>query len=729
MANDDKSPQMDLESAFSEEEKTEIRSYIDTIAMENRIAPEQATFDRRSARPGYLIPLLINVGAVVMILVGVLVLRSAFAREEADVRATSLEYSSIEGRLIRELRAESQQLIVAKEQEIEAVREQLALLEQEQSTLEADIEARLAAREAELREQLQAEITAERARLITDGIQDAELEDLLQAFEAERRAFYDQQLAEYRAELEQERIALQEEIDALRAEYQNRLDELQNERQQIVDEFRLREENLRVQLEQRTRVLEIARVEAGADLEAAQRELAALERAREDAQTVQDQVIGQIEAIQQAIVAGNDQQALARIDALTSYLSQDEVLQIQGTARRREMDLFLLRQLRALVEERLTAAGENRSITQELRFLSQIRTLSETAAGAPSDEAARQAFASLLDTLPEVAQAHDVVVSQARNDAIEEVRTAERQLLDETTASAATLSARGAYDEAVDVYVAALQALPSVAPEADELLAEILRLGYAMTDYVVDGESTAQVQEVARRANVDLEGERREFERRVNEAIRSAVGQEDAGLGVDIARRNDRIAELQDEVAQLEARLAAVQSPDADTSGVSREQLVRQVRLLQQQRNDLEDERQSLEDQRNQLVNERAALRARYVEYAAAQEEAIENGDFVALANARDAFFISPEVDGILEGLGNLLDEYDQQVSVEQQRTGLDVRDVTEIVEELSSGLNAAQRQALLDNAIETARSDQDPAMVDFLSLLQELVSTVASEG
>jgi hypothetical protein len=725
MTDEQKTPEMDVEGAFSEEEKAEIRSHIDALALENRIAPEQASFDRKSAKPGYLIPLLINAGAIIAILVGVLILRSAFSRQDASVRAESVEFTSIEGRLIRELRAESQQEILAKEQEIELVRRQLAELEEEQEELDANIEARLAEREAELRAQLEQEIAIEQARLIAEGIEDAELEDLLQAFEAERRAFYEQQLAQYREELEVERVALQNEIDALRTEYQNRLTELETERREIVDQFRQREADLRVQLEQRTRVLEIARVEATADLEAAQRELNLLERQQENSQAIEDQIIGQIESIQGQLQDGNDAAALAEIDALISFLSQDEVLQIAGIARRREMDIFLLRQLRALVEDRVALKSEgDRSITQELRFLSEIRSLSQAAAGAPSEEAQRQAFATLLETLPEVAQAHEAVVTQSRSEAIEEARESERSIVTEGAASAETLAAQGAYDAAAQTYVEALQALPSIAPDAERMLSEMLRLGYAMTDYVVDGEESAQVNQIAQRADIDLESERRAFEEQVERAIAAAVGREDAGLSFDIAERGDQIATLEDEVDRLNRELELLTGAQS-TEGASREELAARVEALQQERDTLQSERDRLAQQREQLVSERAALRTRYAEYATAQEAAIASGDFVALANARDAFFLSPEIELFLDGLGDLLDQYEQQQTVERSRIGLDVRDVSEIVEELSADLTEVQREALLENAVSTAQSDGNAPMVEFLSLLAELIDTL----
>ncbi|MFW5689923.1 MAG: hypothetical protein ACOC1U_10150, partial [Spirochaetota bacterium] len=173
--HDDATTENGNDVVFSDEEKAEIREYIDAIASENRISPEQAAF-KRDARPGVLIPLIVNIAAVVGILVGVLVLRSVFSREEQTVQSQAVEYASIEGRLIRELQAESREAILLKEREIEQVRRQLEQLEREQVELDSEIERRLAEREEELRRELEAELDTERSRLIAEGLNSEEIE-------------------------------------------------------------------------------------------------------------------------------------------------------------------------------------------------------------------------------------------------------------------------------------------------------------------------------------------------------------------------------------------------------------------------------------------------------------------------------------------------------------------------------------------------------------------------
>ena len=738
--NNQNTPRFDAESGFSDEEKSEIRSYIDTLATQNRISPEGARFNRKSAKPGVFIPIIVNVAAVIGVVVAILLLRAVFEREEQGVRDQAVEYSSIEGRLIRELRDESQALILEKEREIETVRQQLRRLEQEQLELESDIGARIAAREQELREELEAELSTERARLIAEGLNNDEIDRLMRDFEQERTAFYEARLAEYRGELEVERLALQSEIDSLRSEYQSRLAALEDERREIVDEFREREENLRVQLEQRTRVLEIARVEATADLEAAQRELAELERRSANVESVQNQIIGQIEQIQNAIQTGENAVALERIEALTSFLGQDEILRLQTLARRREMDLFLLRQLRSLVESRLETAGDgDRSITQELRLIGQIRRLSAEAAGAPSAEAARRTFDLLLETLPEVSRAHREVVEQVRDTAVADVRRSDRETVETRTASAATLAAAGRYEDALDAYVVALESLPAVAPDSDRILRDVLRLGYALTDYVIDGERSSDIDEIARRAIVDVEAERAAFEAQIEGAVDAAVRTREAELQLAIANRDDRIGTLERQIAALNGDLTALGARTLDqpegaividetqfaTLTEENERLAELTRSLTAERDTLATERDRLELQRDQLVDERARLRTRFAEYAEAQQRAIGSSDFVGLANARDAFFLSSELDLFMPGLSDLIDEYDQQYAAEQQTTGLSAFTVNEIVQELSADLSDTQRQLLLEDAIAGAEEDGDQTYLEFLNLLSGMIASV----
>ena len=390
------------EVTLTPQEREDVRARIEQVAAENRIPVTPEAFSLQDVRRGIVLPSLVAAGVLLVVLLILLVLFSVFRRSESVTRAETGQYVSIEGRLIRELRQESQEQLGAKNQEIQEIRTRLEELEEEQLALEASIEARIAQREEELRQQLLADIEAERTRLVRQGVESEQLAQLLAAFEAERRAFYEQQLDEYRAELERERQTIQANIDRLRSEYEARLTELQAERNDILEEFARREAQLRAQLQERTLVA------AGAnqgELQEAGEELFALEEQAEEERAIEAQVVGQIERIRAAVVAGENQRALDLIGSLRDYLSQERVVAIESVVARRESDLFLLGQLEQLVESRsqeesqVTAEG---SLIQELELIRRLRDLA-TGSGESLDQEERAALlVEFLTTFSEI---------------------------------------------------------------------------------------------------------------------------------------------------------------------------------------------------------------------------------------------------------------------------------------------------------------------------------------
>ena len=750
--------EVELESGFSDDEKREVRELIDEISSENRLPAEEAVFDKKTARPGLLMPAIVNAAAIVVVVVSILVLRSVFQREEAGVQNAAIEYASIEGRLIRELRAESQEQILAKEREIETVREQLRELELEREQLDTDIEERLAEREQQLRAEIEAEIEVERARLIAEGLENDEIDRLMQEFEAEREAFYAEQIAQFRAELDEERLALESEIDNLRTEYQSRLTQLEEQRQEILEEFQAREEDLRVELEQRTRVLEVARVTATEDLEAAQRELADLSREQENVDAIQNQIIGQIEDIQGSIVSGDNGVALALIDSLTSFLNEDQVLEIESLTRRRETDLFLLRQLRTLVlADTEVASDSDRSITQELRLISQIRRLSDEAQGASDLTSARETFEVLLETLPEVSEAHQQVVEQEREEAVEEIRTTEREIVQSGTASASTLAAAGEYQAALDEYVEALDQLPSTAPDSGQIVSDILRLGYAMTDYVIYGRSADEARDIAGRTTVNLDDQRAAYLAQ-EEAIRAA-------FQVQVDALDLRIAELNDEIVQLETDLSVARNETPDEiPGIA---LVpeEEFATLQQERSDLQAQVATLrvestgrasellllntqfeslqvdldraEDERDALQTERERLVTAYDLYRERQDQAIVRSadgevnlaqtDTAAIVNARTEFLGSTVVSDLMPDFLSVIDQFDQLRTQESLQTGLGGDVIADVLGTLAIS-SEAQRERYLVAEYSFAVEDGDATLADFLSGLADVLGIPLDE-
>jgi hypothetical protein len=755
-------PDMDSESGITEQERSEIQQQIDTIANENRISAEDAKFPRKSVRAGILFPVIVNGAAVIAVLIAIFVLTRIFQSDEQQVQNAAIEFTSIEGRLIRELRLESQQLLLTKDQEIQTVRQQLQQLESEQALLEASIAERISEREDALRAQLMEELDSERTRLTGEGLGNDEIESRMEAFEAERLAFYEAQLEEYREELEAERIALQADIDRLRAEYSQRLADLESERDSLISEYQDREDSLRLQLEQRTQVLELARVEVGADLEAAQRELSQLTRQTEERTSIENQIVGQIDSIRAAVRRGDDPDAVRRIDTLIRFMSADEVIAVSGLARRREMDIFLLRQLRELLSSRQPAGeGEARSITDELQLLGQIRKLSLEAAGAPSDEAARRTFAALLQAMPEVAQAHTAVVETA----LQTVREDERTDVAETAGQAARFAQLGNYAQALASYEEALGSAPSVEPDGNQIVTDILRLGYALTEFVIDGEETQGLQAVASRARIDLEGERA----RLEAMIQAAVFTKETEMQVEIDSLSARIrlvdaerADLLQQVEELTVEVTGLDQELDDAKNLVGARIVtdEEARAQQQELAQLESdlsialresslneeiarERQTqivefnarvteLTDERNALLADKLALESgrreltnQYTAYAADQAVAISAGDFGRLQQVRESFFSSPALESFLPDLFERVREYESQFEADVVSDSLSAFRVTEIMEDLAATPSGAGRESLL--AIELEDAAGDPALTNFLEVLQGLLTTTGN--
>lgn len=474
------------EVALTPQEQAEVRARIEEVAAESRIPVTPEAFSLNDVRRGIVLPLAVAGAVLLVVVVSLVILFSVFRRSESVTRAQAGEYVSIEGRLIRELRQESQEQLGAKNQEIEQIRARLSELEQEQIALEASIDARIAQREEELRQQLQADIRAERERLVRSGVGSEELAELLATFEAERRAFYERQLEEYRAELEAERQTIQANIDRLRSEYESRLTELQSERDQILQEFARREAQLRAQLQQRTLVA------AGADeeeLEAAGEELSRLAREAEEERAVAAQVVGQIERIREAIVAGNNTRALELIAALRSYLSQERVVAVESVAARRESDLFLLSQLEQLIESRMeteTEGAEDGSLIRELDLLRRLRDMATGTGAALTPEDRAALLVEFLTTFSEVGITPDQLDAALARAATDDATGVGAEAGDDTEADtgadeAAELLARLSQEEstreeleaAIDRFTAALRDAErreqSLESEVDEL--------------------------------------------------------------------------------------------------------------------------------------------------------------------------------------------------------------------------------------------------------------------
>ncbi len=437
-------PTLESESGITPSEREEIRTHIEKVATENRIPVEAAQFSLPEARRGVLLPTIVNAAAILAVLLAALVLSLVFRHGEQRLQTQATQYASVEGRLIRELRSESDQQMSNKQKEIDEVRQKLKDLEQQQQTLEQTFNDKLRQKEEEFKTQLKQEVQAERERLLSQGVGKADLDRQMAKYEAERRSFYERQLADYRKQLESQKRQVQADIDRLRSEYSTRLDQLQKEQRQIVADFQQRESNLRVQLEQKTQVMERLRTQNVADLEAAQRELARLTQASEKTTSVENQIDGLTVRIRDALVAADTAEALNRVHDLQGYLRQDGVRNASGLSGRIRTETFFLNQLESTLNDQLKtqASASAQSLTSELELLGQIRDLSKTAAAAKTDDAKLAAYKGIVSTMPEVKTASDALSLDAAKTAVDAEREAfQTELQNALNTQAASASA------------------------------------------------------------------------------------------------------------------------------------------------------------------------------------------------------------------------------------------------------------------------------------------------
>jgi chromosome segregation ATPase len=565
-------PTLENQAGITPVEAEEIRTEIEKVATENRIPVEAAQFSLTGARRGLFLPSLVNLGALVVVAIAILILGLVFGRTAQRVQTQATQYASIEGKLIRELRQQSTQQLGAKEKEIEEVRSKVHELEQQQQTLAETYNQKLKAKEDELRQKQAQDMTDERARLVSQGVGTDDIARRMARFEAERKAYYEKQLAEYRKGLDVERAQLQADITRLRAEYTTRLDQLEKERRQIVTDFQQRETTLRVQMQQKTEVLDRLRAQSAVNLDAAQRQLAQLGQAQEQVQSVSNQVDGQIARISQDLAAGQADEALAQVRSLQAYIRQGSVRSVSQLSDRLRSESFLLEQLGSLLEDRVKAQATvgTQSLAGELELLSRMRAFSQQAAAA-SGPARLDAYRQLVASMPEVQGASAALVDAAAQQAVDDLQKKMRDDTEENTKAAVQLIGSGDYAGALTKYKAALNTSPSIAPDSTRLVGDLLALGYRISDYTRTGQKSPGVDAMASQAGIDLQKERGVFLASfarvgtdATDSVTSAAGGQEQELRNQIKDSEARNAQLEAEKKQAAAQADAQRQADLD---------------------------------------------------------------------------------------------------------------------------------------------------------------------
>ena len=287
----------DSSSGISLEEQHEILAGINAMTGGSRLVSEAVVTNAK--KRGFLFPLFVNVGAVILLVAGFLLLSHFHIQEEQGIRESYATLGFTERALIQEIRQETSRQLRAKENEINNILSMLSA---------ADAEYRL-------------------------------LQDSLEIL----------------TETQQQRAAA---LLRMQDEYRYTLSGLQDERAGIIENARMRETALRAHADERLSELTARIEQSEVRLSAAMEELRQLSTDHERAARVESQMNAHYAAANNHINEGRLDEASATLTTMREFLAAPSLQGIRAVEARRQTHLAAIGALEGAVAEarRLTAA-------------------------------------------------------------------------------------------------------------------------------------------------------------------------------------------------------------------------------------------------------------------------------------------------------------------------------------------------------------------------------------
>jgi len=463
------------ESGISEAERLEITASIEAIVRRPGLA-EGGAPPLKARRRGFVLPLLVNLAALLVVALGLFLLSSLFSKSFAPTAASSQSLSSAEGGLLRAARAEAESKLREKDLAIAEVRKKAADLEAQRRSLAASFDQRLAERSKSLEASMAGRLDQETTRLKAAGVSEAEAKARLAELKTRLEGQGQADLAALKKSLDAERSAAEASLKRLQSDYEDSIAKLGADRRRIQDESKSREEALQASLDSKTRELESQGNAARSALEKSRAELAALSARSEAARSAEDRITGLYASVRDALRDRRFEAAAATTVTLRSYLDEPTVTALPELAARLPLDRFLAETLAALAASELQSASLGAD-----RLLAQAQLLATTEAALKAAEAARRAgrpaeaeasYRQALESIPGLLEAHQWFLDKGK-----EAEAARRSLLDAALARAGTAWGAGDRDQALLSYRDALAYLPLDMPRRAEILDRAQALG------------------------------------------------------------------------------------------------------------------------------------------------------------------------------------------------------------------------------------------------------------
>jgi hypothetical protein len=384
-----------------EDERLSVLTGIDSMLKDDHTRRDEGALRFIPTNRSFTLPLILNLGALVVLVVGAFVLFRVFDRSESALVSPDAQLVSAEGRILDRLKRDAEAELSEKNRQISEIQSLLSDLESQQDLLTAQTEAQFADREAELRNEFQAALEDERNRLSEIGVSGDNLTAAMSAFEAEARNRFDAELAEVESNLEAERAQRAAELEAQRTAYEQQIAAADAERSRIEEE-----------LQSRTVELEEQAAARSAEAGEAARQLENLQARRQQEQLVTDQILAYYDRVGEARSVGDYQRALEVLTALEGYLKTGGIRDSGVVEARRDVDTFLVDALRRLVQleaapDAVVELQEDTESANLLTALAEGALIGTQLYEAGNEPGARQAWQEAFSAVPELAEAFD----------------------------------------------------------------------------------------------------------------------------------------------------------------------------------------------------------------------------------------------------------------------------------------------------------------------------------
>ena len=552
----------DPDSGISQQEQKEIRREIEQVATGSRIQVSPEVFAVKAAKRGVLFPILVNVLAFVVLAAGLALFYFLFQRGETQAARGDTATITAEGKLIEEVKKESDAKLQEKNQQINQIQGQLADLDKQKQDLQTNMDAKVQEKESQLRASMSAELDAEKAALQKQGFSDADIQKKLADLEAQKTADFNKQLDTFKTQADADRKKSEATLANLQTQFNADLAKANADRQQVLSDSRQREADLQTQLAQKTK--ELASTQAQT-----QQQLTALSTQKQQEDLAAQQLVGLYSVAQNDIAAKNYPKAIASLQSISSYVNSSDVAVLPGIAKRRAVDLFIVDSLTTLVQGEIDKGKvDTASLVDAANKISDVRARVTDAdaslrAGKLAD--AERLYGQALAVIPEISKSYAYFTGKAQD-----VETTRQNALHAALARAEAAFAAGRNADALSAYRDALAYLPETAARVSSILSSVGSASIAIATQSAQADQTqAAAPVLTRGAALLAQGQYPDAVGQYltilqsypqsQQALSAVKGATDAIAGLN-ARASGDVKAQADQVSALKAQLGGVQS-------------------------------------------------------------------------------------------------------------------------------------------------------------------------